>query len=424
MITKVDQIKTRLLNYLNYQERSKSTISQYVGSLQQVISAHKKRQLQYLDPKLIEDLETKSIELADLRDPTFRQSRRIRRFYRLLKLLIDDSIEFSEVAHSFDFTQDNLIKQFNQNQINNDGYYESLKFLNSFSDYLSSHEFSNDTIKSYRANCQSFLKDLLLRTHNSLNLINNNDILNAVKEYVNKRPHSYSKSLPAVRKFFNWLKDHNKVTSDFKTILTPRPPKYRPDIKYFTQEQIDLLLNKTDVLTYDGALLNTIISLAFYAGMRSIDMIKLNISDIDLHAGVISFKQSKTKKLVSLPLAQPLVKSIKHFLSVRPISDHQVLLLSKQHKPLTTRALRDLFANYRNNVLGVDFKGYGLHCFRRSLGTSLLQHDVDTALVAEILGHNSITSVDPYVKADFHHLKSCCLPLVGNIGRAELAHDK
>ena len=184
------------------------------------------------------------------------------------------------------------------------------------------------------------------------------------------------------------------------------------------------MLNKTDVLTYDGALLNTIISLAFYAGMRSIDMIKLNISDIDLHAGVISFKQSKTKKLVSLPLAQPLVKSIKHFLSVRPISDHQVLLLSKQHKPLTTRALRDLFANYRNNVLGVDFKGYGLHCFRRSLGTSLLQHDVDTALVAEILGHNSITSVDPYVKADFHHLKSCCLPLVGNIGRAELAHDK
>ena len=53
----------------------------------------------------------------------------------------------------------------------------------------------------------------------------------------------------------------------------------------------------------------------------------------------------------------------------------------------------------------------GLHLFRHHLATTLLGHGVPQPVISRTLGHTSPNSLEPYLSADFPHLKDCALTI-------------
>jgi len=53
----------------------------------------------------------------------------------------------------------------------------------------------------------------------------------------------------------------------------------------------------------------------------------------------------------------------------------------------------------------------GLHIFRHHLATSLLGHGVPQPVISQTLGHSSPSSLEPYLSANFPHLKECAIDI-------------
>ena len=53
----------------------------------------------------------------------------------------------------------------------------------------------------------------------------------------------------------------------------------------------------------------------------------------------------------------------------------------------------------------------GVRLFRHNLASRLLESDVPTRVISDILGHLSPLSLNPYIDADIKHLRECGLSI-------------
>jgi len=53
----------------------------------------------------------------------------------------------------------------------------------------------------------------------------------------------------------------------------------------------------------------------------------------------------------------------------------------------------------------------GFHIFRHHLATALLGNGVPQPVISRTLGHSSPNSLEPYLSADFAHLKECSMSI-------------
>ena len=51
----------------------------------------------------------------------------------------------------------------------------------------------------------------------------------------------------------------------------------------------------------------------------------------------------------------------------------------------------------------------GTHIFRHNLASSMLENSVPQPVITQTLGHTAPDSLEPYLRADFVHLKECAL---------------
>ena len=53
----------------------------------------------------------------------------------------------------------------------------------------------------------------------------------------------------------------------------------------------------------------------------------------------------------------------------------------------------------------------GTHIFRHYLASSLMGNGIPQPIISRTLGHTSPDSLEPYLRADFVHLKECALSI-------------
>lgn len=54
-------------------------------------------------------------------------------------------------------------------------------------------------------------------------------------------------------------------------------------------------------------------------------------------------------------------------------------------------------------------KHRGMHSFRHTVASRMLEHDISLAVISDILGHTDTDSTAVYLKVDINKLKECCL---------------
>jgi site-specific recombinase XerD len=137
-----------------------------------------------------------------------------------------------------------------------------------------------------------------------------------------------------------------------------------------------------------------ILTLAYSAGLRSQELIKLKISDIDFERKTIHIRQSKYKKDRIVPLSVYIAKGLKKYLSV----EHPHIWLFNGKEPDGKYSPKGLSWVMRETLKKTSIqKKVNLHSLRHSYATHLLEDGVNIVTIKELLGHATIQTTMIYL---------------------------
>ena len=137
-----------------------------------------------------------------------------------------------------------------------------------------------------------------------------------------------------------------------------------------------------------------ILTLAYSAGLRSQELIKLKLSDIDFERKTIHIRQSKYKKDRIVPLSNYIAKGLKKYIS----AEHPHLWLFNGKEPDGKYSPKGLSWVMREALKKTNIqKNVNLHSLRHSYATHLLEDGVNIVTIKELLGHATIQTTMIYL---------------------------
>lgn len=143
-------------------------------------------------------------------------------------------------------------------------------------------------------------------------------------------------------------------------------------------------------------------------GLRAAELVGLDTGDLDLTLRQVKVRGKGGKQRI-VPLTDHLVTVLGRWLQARRALEVRgeirtpALLVSMTPQNwggrLTTKGGRDIAARYYR-ALGLPPEMWGLHTLRRTAGTNLYRATRDLHVVADVLGHSSVTTSAIYAKMD------------------------
>lgn len=158
----------------------------------------------------------------------------------------------------------------------------------------------------------------------------------------------------------------------------------------FTEDETAKILSSFDRENPMGKRNYAIFLLAARMGLRSCDIKALEFGFINWTEKTVSFTQKKTKKYLTLPLPDDVGWAIIDYLkNGRPVSDSKYVFI--QHTPPygQYKDLRNVLVKQMRKA-GIETpanKRIGMHCFRHSLATAMLENGVPLPVISQTLGH-------------------------------------
>lgn len=196
----------------------------------------------------------------------------------------------------------------------------------------------------------------------------------------------------------------------------PNIQRIRKNIQYLTTDEVNRIKS---VLEDDFSISlqnKAICILALYTGLRSSDISGLTFDEIDWKNDLIHIKQRKTGSPLVLPLRAIVGNAIFDYITKERYesSDNSIFLtVNAPYRRLHTTNLNAICVTIMNKAGIRNNPGdrRGFHLFRHYLATSLLENGIAQPIISSTLGHQSPESLNPYLSADFSHLKKCALSI-------------
>ncbi len=203
--------------------------------------------------------------------------------------------------------------------------------------------------------------------------------------------------------------------------LSGKLPVVKANRKYrlpclWKQEDVLSVLNSIDRGSPVGKRDYAIMMLVTRYGLRSADVKSLKLSDLHWSENVIEFEQSKTRKLLRLPLLRDVGWAIIDYLqNGRPHSEYPEVFLTctVPIRPFgqNSCALNSILAK-RVQQAGVRISREvpkGMHSLRHTLASKMLANDVELPVISSILGHVTSEATSVYLHIDIARLEECAL---------------
>lgn len=216
-------------------------------------------------------------------------------------------------------------------------------------------------------------------------------IINAIRAYIPDDPHNCKKVLAAIppikraKKNVQYLKDHER------------------------QAVLSALGDMSNSLNLRDRAIGT---LAYYTGMRTSDMVALDLSSMDWGRDLISIVQRKTGVALEIPMVASVGNAIfDYIVKERPKTECSALFLARN---LPHRRLLDMWHVSDSILTAAGIRQSagerkGLHIFRHNMATILMGKGTPRAVISDALGHAAPESLEPYMSADTADLRECAL---------------
>ena len=258
------------------------------------------------------------------------------------------------------------------------------------------------TLQLKRRACVMFLDFLKKEGCTKLSQLNSGMVLRSLLVFSNKDLYA------EIRKFLRFLSDKCVTEMDLSGIV-PHFRKPKPLPTTYTPEEITRIEAAADTGTDTGKRNIAIIRLATRMGLRSGDIAKLKLTEIDFRTGYINIIQEKTGTPLSLQMPSAVSDALAAHIendkrsSIDGYVFHQ---MSAPYERISTSIIRhavdESFIAAQVDTVG---KKHGPHTFRFSLASSMVNDGISYEVVRKILGHSDPNVIKRYAKADIDNLR-------------------
>ena len=177
------------------------------------------------------------------------------------------------------------------------------------------------------------------------------------------------------------------------------------------QSDIEALLASCDRSTLDGARDHAILMLLARLGLRSIEIARLRLDDLDWRAGDLLVR-GKARRDDRLPIPDDVGKALAEYLAVRGRHDSRGVFLTLRAPTRTIRA--DLVGDVvQRHCRQAGVPHVGPHRLRHTLATRMLARGAALADISQVLRHSDLATTAIYAKVDLGRLRQVARPWPG-----------
>jgi integrase/recombinase XerD len=294
----------------------------------------------------------------------------------------------------------------------------------SFTQWLQVIGYAEPTVNHWPAHVRELLHFLEGRHLHNITLVNSNhlnDFIDHIKCRSNaSKPGALSSSsintiINAVNSFAKYLNSTGKYVLDYTperaeddvaapVILTIEEIKQLYEVTFLPHRENSIAMGQRD---------RVIIAIFYGCGLRRMEGIQLNLTDINLNKGLLFVRKAKGGKQRYVPIAAKHVEDIKSYIAEgrewflyhhyapkytgkyakrKKALDDEALFIG-QHGERMKRFYQRL--SYLKEKAGIE-KQFGLHSLRHSIATHLLNSGMELEEIARFLGHSSLDSTQIY----------------------------
>jgi integrase/recombinase XerD len=296
------------------------------------------------------------------------------------------------------------------------------KLLEKFLDNIKTKGLSERTIKIFRSSVGHFLKYLEENEISEITEVTKtiiSDYSLSLLTYKAKsrgtpdEPKAYKAAsrvslLTAVKRFFKFLRHENILLFDPSVGVTlPKVPKYLSrDIP--TLQEVDKILSSIDKSIKWGLRDYAIIETMYSTGLRSSEIVKLKLEDIDFERKFLTVQKGKNGKPRTVPLSKPAVSALTEYIeNCRPRFGTQFLIKNQPDNGILFLSHRGgglLTVTSINTIVQVYAKKAGIkkhlipHSFRYACATHMMKNGADIRFIQEMLGHETLQATQGYTR--------------------------
>ncbi len=223
-------------------------------------------------------------------------------------------------------------------------------------------------------------------------------------------PRSQARFVSSTRGFFRYCLRESLVKDD-PSLKLEAPKLGRVLPKTLTETQVDSLLSAPKSSSLIEQRDKSMLELLYATGLRVSELIKLELTDINLRQGVVKVLGKGGKERL-VPMGDQASHYLQLYLSNSRITllDQQgvgsssIVFLSRRGKLMTRQAFWYRVKVYADRInLKISLSPHGL---RHAFATHLLNHGADLRVVQILLGHSDLSTTQIYTHVAKQRLKS------------------
>jgi integrase/recombinase XerD len=214
--------------------------------------------------------------------------------------------------------------------------------------------------------------------------------------------------LSPLKGFFKWLTKRNYLLYNPASELelprmTRRLPKH-----VLTAEEVEAVMGQTDLSDPLGIRDRAVLEVLYSTGMRRMELVNLQVSDIDTERGTLLVRLGKGRKDRIIPIGERALHWVARYLDrVRlhlVVDAHDpTLFLTQTGEAFNMNWLSKTVASYVDRAnLG---KRGACHLFRHTMATLMLENGCDIRFIQAMLGHAELSTTQIYTQVAIRVLK-------------------
>ena len=172
-------------------------------------------------------------------------------------------------------------------------------------------------------------------------------------------------------------------------------------VSLYSEEELILLANRSFSYSSDVMKLRNklIVSLLIHQGLKTSELVSLQIGDLDLEEGILNVRNKRKLNLESVQIL-PFYKYLKEAREqLKAGKETDILLLSKSGKKIDSSTISSII-NYKEKVKFIPRK------VRQSVIYHLLKSGISLVKVQQFAGHRYISSTEVYQSGDLSDLQN------------------
>lgn len=219
------------------------------------------------------------------------------------------------------------------------------------------------------------------------------------------RDHLSTSTLASVvsllRHFFRYLEKTREMLFNPAATLPRLHVENLPRV-VLTEDEVELLLSAPNVAEPAELRDRAIFEVLYSTSLRSSELVRLNLLDVDLREGIVRVNEGKGRKDRLVPLGRVALFYLNRYLEeVRPAFTKRrnppALFVSVWGYRIRRLALNERLEVYRERC-GLS-KHVTCHVLRHTCATHLLENGADIHVIQRLLGHAHVSTTEVYLRS-------------------------